>query len=234
MVNINDFRKFINALSNKDTNGAQSPDEFNSSLPVVLALYINRVKKKISDFQITQNKNYTLIAEYENTLLDIMKTSTLSINQYGVSTIPSDCIKTRGLYYNYITQNPLKVVPYQIREVSQSDFAGYGNSQLNHPKKKEAVACYLNGIMKFLPVDLGKAELVYYYDYPKPFWAYTMVNNQEEYTSGTGDNGTSVDIPLSPESINEFAIIYSQYLAAEIKEEWLEQFAQGEEAKNGK
>lgn len=234
MININAFRDFINALSNKETNGAQSPTEFNASVPVVLGLYINNVKKKIREFQLVQNKNYTLIAEYENTLLDIMKTSTLSVNQYGVATIPTNCITTRGLYYNYITQNPLKVVPYQIREVSQSDFPKYGNSQLNKPTKKEAVACYLDGIIKFYPVDIARAELVYYYDYPAPFWAYTMVNNQETYTSGTGDNGTSVDIPLSPESLNEFAIVYSQYLAAEIKEEWLEQFAQGEEAKNGK
>ena len=232
MIDINVFWEFINTITNKDQVGGFSPAQFNSAIPVVVGIYVDKIKAKLREFQLVQNKNYALIAKYENYLLEITKRTNVSVSSFGFASLPSDWTDTRGLNYNYITQNPLSSVPYPIREVTQTDFASYVSSQLNKPEKKQAVACYYSGQLRFSPSNLGSAEIIYYYDYPDPFWAYTMVNNQETYTSGTGDNGTSVQIPLAPQCNNDLAMIFCNYLGLAIKEEWLEQFSQGEEVKN--
>ena len=232
MINVNVFKVFIETISNKDENGGQSPAQFNSTLAVVVDQYIDRIIGKLREqYQVGSNKNYALIAKYERYLLEITKKTNDSIDQYGMASVPSDWSETRGLNYNYITQNPLTVIPYQIRECTQIDFAGYESSQLNRPKKKKAIVTYYPGKLKFSPKNLGTAEIIYYIVAPIPFWGYTISNTQEVYTSGTGVNGVTVQIPLAPQCMNELAMLFCQYLGLAIKEEWLEQFSQGEEAK---
>lgn len=233
MISVNDFKEFIETISNKDSNGAQSPAQFNYTLAVVVGQYIDKLKLKIREFQLVPNKNYALIAKYERYLLEIISKANLVVNPYGYAPMPSDWAETKGLNYNFITGSiPPTQVPYQIREATNTDFAAYESSQLNQPTKKGAVATYYPGQLKVLPKNIGLVEIIYYINYTTPFWAYTMVNNQETYTSGVGDNGATVQIPLPDLCMEELASNFCKYLGVEIKEEWLEKFSREEEAKN--
>lgn len=232
MINVNDFKEFINSISLKDANGGQSPADFNSTLNVVVGQFIDKLKSKVREFQLIPNKNYAIIAKYERYLLEIIKKSPVTINQYGYGNLPTDWAETKGLNFNFISGFPAEQVPYPIREVTQTDMASYERSQLNTPHKKEAVAAYYDGKIRVAPKNIGLIEMIYYINYPAPFWAYTMVNGQETYTSGTGDNGITVQIPLPGQCNNDLAYAFCRALGVAIKEDWLEQYGLGEEAKN--
>lgn len=230
-INVNEFKEFIETISNKDENGGYSVSQFNSALAVVVGAYVDKLKQSLRNYQLSPNKNYALISKYERYLLEITKKSNISVASNGLGAFPIDWNETIGLNYIYVTQNPLKAVPYPIRECTKNEFSAYEVSQLNKPTKKKALATYYDGKILFSPKDLLSAEVIYYTEYETPFWGYIVRNNQEVYTSGVGVNGKSVNIPLAPQCNNDLAFMMCQYLGVSIKEAFLEQFSQQEEAK---
>lgn len=226
MININDFFNFIDSITNKQEGGGFSVPQKNSVLPVVTYQYIDKCIKTIRDYQLGQNKNFALVAKCERALVDLVVKSDVNISALGIANLPTDWYDTKGVNYNYITQNPLTKVPYPIMEVTASEFSSFESSQLNKPSKKEAIVTYYDGILRFSPKDLGKAEFIYYIQAPDPVWGFTMVNNEPVYNPST-----SVNIPLSPQSNNDLAFLFCQYLGLAIDDSFIKQFGQGEEAK---
>ncbi len=230
MININTFKIFFeDVIANKDESGAYTPDQFNSAIAYAFNAVTDKYRAKLRAYQLGNNKNFASIPE-ETYLAELVTTSDVTISTFGVGSIPSDVIETIAWKYNYITQNPLKKVGYNIREVSKPEFTYYESSQLNTPTKKHAVVSYYDATLKFLPKDLGKAELIYFKSVT-PFWAWVLTNNEPVYTSGTGVNGTTVQIPLADECKNDLAWEMCKYLGASIKEDYLEKFSQMESAK---
>lgn len=229
MISVNDFRILIDTISLKDENGSLSPAQFNSTLAAVVGQYIDGLKAKVREYQLIQNKNYTIIAKYELYLLELIKTDTLVVNQYGYATLPSDWAETKGLNYNFITQNPLGKVPYPIRECTQPDFSALESSQLNQPSKKAAIATYFPGQVKFSPKSIGLAEVIYYKKYTNPVWGYTIQNGQETYNALT-----SVNIPVAEQAMEELAKIFCDYLGIEIKDPWIADFGKSSSLENDK
>jgi hypothetical protein len=227
LINVNDFFVFINTICNKDEQGGFSIPQFNSAIPVVTGQFIDRCIKDLRAYQVGQNKNYALIARRERSLFDLIVTSNVSISTLGKGTLPNDWYDTKAINYKYITQNPLSVKTYPVREVGADEFAACNVSQLNVPKKKQAVAAYYNQVLNVLPTDLGQVELIYYKAATAPVWAFTIENNEPVY-----DSANSVNIPLSPQDNNDLAFMFCQYLGLAIKDEFIEQFAQAEEPKH--
>lgn len=227
MINVNDFKVFVETLVNKDETGFFNVPQFNSALPVVTGQFIDRCIKDLRAYQVGQNKNYALIARRERSLFDLILTSNVTISTLGSGTLPNDWYDTKAINYKYITQNPLTVKTYPVREVGADEFAQSDVSQLNIPTKKHAVATYYNQVLHVLPKDLGRVELIYYKQAENPYWAYTLLNNEPVY-----DAANSVNIPLSPQDNNDLAFMFCQYLGLAIKDEFIEQFAQQEEPKH--
>ena len=227
MINVNEFKEFVDTITNKDENGGFSVPQFNIALPVVVFQYIDRCMKFLRDYQVGTNKNFALVAKYERALFDLIVKTNVSVSATGLASLPIDWYDTKGVNYNYVTQNPLTVTPYPIREVEAQEFSQYESSQLNKPNKKHAIVTYLNGTLKFSPKDLGNAEFIYYKEAPAPVWGFTIVNNEAVY-----DSTTSVDIPLSPQTNNDLAFMFCQYLGLAIKDQYVENFAQQEETKH--
>lgn len=227
MINVDSFFEFINTVTNKTESGGFSIPQFNSALPVVVGQFTDRCIKELRAYQLGQNKNYALIARRERSLFDLIVTSNVTISTLGKGTLPSDWYDTKSINYKYITQNPLTVKTYPIREVGADEFAQSNVSQLNVPTKKHAVATYYNQVLNVLPTDLGRVELIYYKQAAAPYWAFTLLNNEPVY-----DAANSVNIPLSPQDNNDLAFMFCQYLGLAIKDEFIEQFAQQEEPKH--
>ena len=226
MINVNVFFNFIGSVTNKAENGSFSIPQFNSALPIVVKQYIDKCIKTLRDYQLGQNKNFALIADAERALFDITVKSTINVSG-GIGTLPNDWDETKGINYNYTTQNPLTIVPYPVREVSADEFAQYKSSQLNTPTKKHAIATYYDNTIRFAPSDILKAELLYYKSAPNPVWAFTVENGVDTY-----DATTSVNISLGENAINELAYMFCQYLGLSIKDSFIEQFSQRGEAKS--
>jgi hypothetical protein len=220
---------FEQVLANKDENASYTPAQFNSALAFAFSALTDKYRSKLRAYQLGNNKNFAAIPE-ETYLAELVATLNVSISTFGVGSIPSDVIETINWKYNYITQNPLKKVGYPIKEVTKPEFVYFESSQLNTPTKKHAVVSYYDGTLKFLPKDLGSAELIYYKSVT-PFWGYTVVNNKPAYTTGVGFNGTTVQIPLADECKNDLVWEICKSLGISIKEGELEQIAQMEAAK---
>ncbi len=230
-INIQEFKFFFErVLANKDENSAYNPDEFNSAIAYAFNALTDSYREKLRKYQLGNNKNFASIPE-ETYLSELVTTTNVNISTFGIGSVPSDLIETITWKYNYITQNPLTKTGYYIREVTKPEFTYFESSQLNTPTKKHAVVSYYDGTLKFLPKDLGKAELIYYKSVT-PFWAWVLQNNEAVYTSGTGVNGTTVQIPLAEECKNDLAWEMCKYLGISIKEEDLEKISQMEAAKN--
>lgn len=230
MINVQEVKYFFEqVLANKDENSSYTPAQFNSALAFAFNAVTDNYRAKLRAYQLGNNKNFAAIPE-ETYLSELVTSSNVTISTYGVGSIPSDVIETINWKYNYITQTPLKKVGYPIKEVTRPEFTYFESSQLNAPTKKHAVVSYYDGTLKFLPKDLGKAELIYFKSVT-PFWAYTIVNNKAVYTSGVGVNGTTVQIPLAAECKNDLVLEICKYLGVSIKEGELEQFSQAEAAK---
>lgn len=227
MINIQDFKSLVENIVNKDENSAFSVKQFNDTIELITWQYIDKCVKEIRTYQLGQNKNFALVAKCERALFDLIVTSNVSINSTGAGTLPTDWYDTKGINYKYITQNPLTVKTYPVREVTADEFAQSQISQLIVPNKKHAVATYYNQVLHVLPKDLGNVELIYYKEAATPYWAFTLVNNEPVY-----DAANSVNIPLSPQSNNELAFMFCQYLGLAIKDEFIEQFSQAEEQKH--
>lgn len=230
MIDVQSFKYFFEqVISNKDENSAYTPAQFNSALSFAFNAVTDNYRTKLRAYQLGNNKNFAAIPE-ETYLAELVITSNVNISTFGVGSIPADLVETIAWKYNYITQNPLSKVGYPIKEVTKPEFIYFDSSQLNTPTKKHAVVSYYDGTLKFLPKNLGNAELIYYKSVT-PFWGYVIENNEAVYTSGVGVNGTTVQIPLADECKNDLVWEICKYLGVSIKEGILEQFSQVEGGK---
>jgi len=227
MIDINSFKVLIETITNKSENGGYSIPQFNDAIEAVTWQYIDKCIKELRAYQLGNNKNFALIAKCERALFDLIVTSNVSISSLGVGSLPNDWYDTKGINYKYVKQNPLTVKTYPIREVSADEFAQFSISQLIAPTKKHPIATYYNQVLNVLPKDLGRVELIYYKEAATPYWGWIIQDNEAVY-----DASTSVDIPLSPQSNNELAFMFCQYLGLSIKDEFIEQFSQAEEGKH--
>lgn len=204
-TNINTFRIFVQAVSNKVQSGNSiTTDEFN--------LLCHQAQMQVFE---KDRLIFLKTGEMTDFVSWFLTNTVLNPNILtGYASYPSNYQHTcavRG-YYNGV-ERPCELVENKAwGEVMASQLMGA--SRL-FPKYTEFSTEY-----RFLPKDIGIVMLDYLREPVKPIWAYTIVNNRQVY-----DAANSVDFEWAPAFMNEVAATYFQLIGVNLKDGELSRFA---------
>lgn len=205
MVNINSFRVFVQAAQNKSQSGnSVTPPQFNSFCNAAQMLVFEK------DRQI-----FLKTGEISDFLSWFLTNTVINPNAVtGYANYPSNYQHTASVrsYYNGI-ERPVELVENKAwGEIMASELMA--GTKL-FPKYTE-----FDSECRFLPKNIGIVMLDYFRKPVEPVWNYTIVNNQQVYTS-TG----SVDFEFGEFALNAVASVYLQLIGVNLKDGELSKFA---------
>lgn len=241
MVNINDFKQFVEFISNKSGMGSYvSPDEFNLNAYRAVMEFTMKRYGNPQEYQngrpiprITYEKTQKIIDDLRHLkevhLMNVVNGEMnipdgVSVTN-SIGTIIPEYMHLSTLTYNYITNNDCNtsatVRKKSVEILKDDEVAVRCDSDLVPPTLNYPTANIQNSYIRFYPVNISQVEMVYLRQPNKPLWNYTVVSNRFVY-----DATTSVDLDIPKEAFNEVAMMYLSYLGLRIREQQLVQYAE--------
>lgn len=215
-MNINDYRLFLEFVSNKQQIGRTfTTSQFN--------LLADRAQKQKFEQDYSVFIATSSITEYLSTFL---KTTTLPVNGQGKSSYPSDYAHLSSLNFYYVKESGQgKMVP--IKEVKNADWSEIGASTLLKPTKRYPKFSFYANEISFLPRDIGLVSMDYFKEPSSPVWGFTIVNSREVY-----DPTTSVQFESPDFSMNDIMALMLSFVGINIQVPMLVQYAEQFKANN--
>jgi hypothetical protein len=211
-VNINAFKLFVEAISNKSQSG-------NTVTVSEFEIFCHQAQ-----MQVFEKDRLTFLKTGDSSdFLDwFLKSTTINPSTLtGYAPYPKDFQHTAGVraYYNKI-ERPVELVENKAwGEVQASKL--FPPTRL-FPKYTEFASEY-----RFLPKNIGIVMLDYWKEPVKPVWGWTIVNNNQVY-----DPSTSVDFEWADFATNQIASVYLSLIGCNLKDKELEGFSQQFKAEN--
>ncbi len=209
-TNVNEFKRYVEFLSNKAQSGSATPSQFN------LGLHRATMQKFEMDFQRFLQDGF--VTDY---LTVFMKKKVVLIDSFGNANLPADYQHSASIRY------PYKSAYVPVTEESNIDWGQLQVSQLFKGTKRFPKCSYFGSQIRFLPKDLGIAHLDYFSTPVEAVWGYNVVSNAEVY-----DPATSTDCQWDSTYMNEIAAIYLTEIGINLKDGDIQQFAQMYKAEN--
>lgn len=208
--NINEFKQFVEFVSNKVQSGNTiTVTQFNE--------VANRAQMQVfeRDYQI-----FLQTKEVSDFLTVFLTPKSIAINTFGVGSLPSDYQHTCALRYQYI---PLvgEAKEVEIKEDTSADWGKISMSQLFKGTKRFPKCSYIGSSIRFLPRDMGMAQLDYFRTPAVPIWNFTVVSGDEVY-SPTG----SVNFEWDDVYTNQVAAVYLAMIGTNLKDSELTQWSE--------
>lgn len=175
-MNINDIYVLIQYIINKNQQGYLSPSQFNEVINQAQRSYISYLLgsfqsylpgRPVSRVELGQN------SVVRQRLSPVIKSTTLGIDMYGVSSYPSD----------YLQADAMRLVDtfQRVRFVQQDSLYSYYNSVID-PVASNPIYLIKDTGFQFYPTSLSQASLSYIANPQDMLWGYELVNNRPVYS----------------------------------------------------
>jgi hypothetical protein len=256
-MNNGDIFKYILFLANKDTTGNSiSPVEFNQALVVANLKFL---KKKIGiseEYRVgqpipRQSSEVTQVITDDILPFKIHmgdpNTPELVIDSNGYATIPTDFFYPHALSYKYFPNNDCSgdYDPEKIDVLTDQQWDDIAGSSIRRPTLKYPACNFQNGVIRFLPKNLQRANFVYIrnpltpvydyyinadleYVYMLPGTVHTLLTGEEGSLGQTTGTVQSLSVELEWNDINKIDIssIILSFLGINVREPQLQQYAE--------
>jgi hypothetical protein len=172
--------------------------------------------------QVYEKDYQTFLATEEvSELLRIyLKQQTTSVPLTGEIPYPSDYQHITALRKYYV--NPKgKGKMIQIEEIKNVAWGFIQASSLQEPTLRFPKFSEFDGVIRFLPRNIGIIEIDYLKTPDQPIWGYTIVSGRPVY-----DPLTSVNFEFQDYSTNAVAAVFLSLQGVNLRDSELEQFAQ--------
>lgn len=211
--NVDEFKRFVEFVSNKtQTGNTVTPTQFNEvANRAQMQVFERDYKRFLQDNGITDFLSYFL------------KNKSIIINSYGEGNYPSDYQHTASMRHYYAKGG----VEVDVKEEDIYDFGKLQVSQLFKADERFPKYAAFATHFRFLPRDLGLAQLDYFKTPVKPFWNYTVVSNAPVYSASGSTNFEWDDF-----ATNEVAAVYLSLIGCNLKDMELSSFAEMFKAQN--
>lgn len=175
-MNINDIYVLVQYIINKNQQGYLPPSKFNEVINQAQRSYISYLLgsfqsylpgRPVSRVELGQN------SVIRQRLSPVIKSTTLGIDMYGVSSYPSD----------YLQADAMRLVDtfQRVRFVQQDSLYSYYNSVID-PVSSNPIYLIEDTGFQFYPKDLSEAKLSYIANPADMLWGYELVNNRPVYS----------------------------------------------------
>ena len=233
MINIDNFKTFIDAISNKNGRGTTTPKQFNSIVERALFAWTNG--------QISNDKQYSPGNPIPQTSMDLDSLSQARLRHLkkmvglrvvdGVAELPNgvntdlngevmeEMWIVSKLSHKY-ANNGVSILK-KIDIVKDLDWDDRISSDIIMPTKKRAIASMQSDSLLIEPKALiNLVNLSYYRNPNTPKWAYDMTTGRPVYNE---DDSINIDAPKS--AFNSIAMIGLEFMGIKIREAELVQTA---------
>lgn len=181
-MNINDVYVLVQYIINKNQQGYLSPSQFNEVINQAQRSYISYLLgsfqsylpgRPVSRVELGQN------SVVRQRLSPVIKSTTLGIDMYGVSSYPSD----------YLQADAIRLVDtfQRVRFVQQDSLYSYYNSVID-PVASNPIYLIKDTGFQFYPTSLNQASLSYIANPQDMLWGYELVNNRPVYSEAKNYN----------------------------------------------
>lgn len=238
MININDFKIFIDTIANKSGRGTITPSQFNSIVKQsVMAWYNTRMEKIDSNGVPMVMSGYN--QKYIEDFMEIKETVEL-LSTLGEVLIPDGttydlqgnlapefwAFESLGFRY-FRTHNGNKIVEERPIEIAkENEWYKKTSSLISPPTMKYPIAKFTKDKIILRPKSLTGVILTYV-RYPNtPKWSYSIVNSRPLY-----DSASSTDIEAPKEAFNQIAMIALGFIGIHLREQDLFQMSNINEQK---
>ncbi len=222
MVNVNDVKRLLDLISNKNQNGQITTDRFNIAAKAVSIMWLNA---NIGEPNIQRNGMSANDMFYESdrkitdNLLHLVTPQSLGINSQGRALLPQNFSYTSSVRYKISDlqiDGTYKVREVKVDPVDDGQLSERLNSEMLYPTNEYPIYNIKNGYLQVYPYTKG--HLIYtYIRLPQiPVWAYTIVNGAQVY-----DPTTSVDFDYPDDNLNEISFRMCGYLGINISNQLL-------------
>jgi len=211
-VNINEFKKFVEYVSNKDQSGRSvSVDQFNEAA-------------HRAQMQVFEKDRAIFVAEQiaSDYLKEFLKKKIFNGPFLaGEFNLPSDFEHTTALRNHHLKKNG-KTTEVEILEVKNADWGEITSSSLYEPTDRFPKYSEFKNIMRVLPADLKTVTLEYFATPVRPIWAFTPgTTGRPVY-----DPINSVDFEWDQFAMNNVAAYYLALVGVNLKDTELANFTQ--------
>lgn len=210
MVNINDFKLYTEYLSNKvQVGNTLTIPQFNQ----LCFQSVMQVFEK--DYQ-----TFLMTEELSEFLRIYLNNQVSSVPATGILPYPADyqhIISIRKYYVN--AKGVGKML--QVEEIKNVEWGFIQMSSLREPTLRFPKYNEFDGVIRFLPMNLGIIEIDYIKTPDQPVWGYTMVSGRPVY-----DPLTSTNFEFQAYSTNIVAGVFLSLIGVNLKDSELERFAQ--------
>lgn len=176
-MNINDIYVLVQYITNKNQQGYIPPSKFNEVINQAQRSYISYLLgsfqsylpgRPLSRVELGQN------SVVRQRLSPVIKSTTLGIDMYGVSSYPSD----------YLQADAMRLVDtfQRVRFVQQDSLYSYYNSVID-PVASNPIYLIQDTGFQFYPINLTQAKLSYIANPQDMLWGYELVNNRPVYSA---------------------------------------------------
>lgn len=208
--NINEFKEFVEFCANKVQSGnSVDTDQFNE--------LANRAQMQLFEQDFNTFLQTKSVSEYLKTFL---KNTSILINTFGEGNYPSDFQHVSSMR-SYFVPTKGNAYEVEVKEESNADWGKLQASQLFKATKRWPKYSEFGSNLRFLPRDLGVAQLDYFKTPVKPIWGFTVVSNDPVYNPST-----STDFEWDDFSTNQVAAMYLALIGVNLKDGELAQFAE--------
>lgn len=210
MVNINDFKLYTEYLSNKvQVGNTLTIPQFNQ----LCFQSVMQVFEK--DYQ-----TFLMTEELSEFLRIYLNNQVSSVPPTGILPYPADyqhIISIRKYYVN--AKGVGKML--QVEEIKNVEWGFIQMSSLREPTLRFPKYNEFDGVIRFLPMNLGIIEIDYIKTPDQPVWGYTTVSGRPVY-----DPLTSTNFEFQAYSTNIVAAVFLSLIGVNLKDSELERFAQ--------
>lgn len=209
--NINEFKEFVEFVSNKVQSGNTiTIPQFNE--------LANRAQLQPFEYDYKVFLDTKFVTAFFTTF---MKNKSLLINSIGEADMPDDYQYAASMRSYYVSGVPGDE-PFEtmVKWENNIDWGRMQASQLFVPDPLFPKYSEFGSKLRFLPRDLGVAQLDYFKTPIKPIWNYTVVSGEAVYNP-IG----SVDFEWDDFATNRVAAAYLALIGVNLKDGELEQFA---------
>ena len=245
MVNIDEFKRFVEFISNKSGMGGYvSPDEFNLNAQRAVMEYTMKRYGNVHEYQpgrpiprISYEKTQKVIDDLRH-LKEVRRIPVTS----GEFAIPNNveldalgAVMPEYLHLSTITytkllnrdcENGVEIRKRAVDVVKDDELANRLDSSLVPPTATYPIANIQNSYVRVYPETIKEVEVVYLRQPNVPNWGFTVVSNRFVY-----DASSSVDLDIPKEAMNEVAMMFLSYLGLRIRENQLVQYAEMQKSK---
>lgn len=210
-VNVNEFKTFVEYVSNKiQVGGTVSPTQFNQ--------LANRAQMQLFE------KDRTLFLETGEITVFLsyfLKTVTSAVTGTGLLAYPSDLVQTTAIRTSYTPPSTGVAIEVPVDYVENAKWGEISASQLMPYTQEFPKYAEFDVVFRFLPKTITSVIIDYLRLPVAPIWGFTVVSNRPVYSAGTSTNFEWTD-----NFTNEVAAIYLSLIGVNLKDGELAQFAE--------